>query len=70
MVWTNVIISSNELQHSTVSPPGENKRGDFLQLIPPPGLRQRRKSSQISTSLSFEYMTSKIPYKSKSVNYF
>ena len=70
MVWTNVNIYSNELLRSTVSPLGENKRGEFLQLIPPPNPRQRGKSSHISTSLSCEYMTSKIPYNSKSVNYF
>ena len=40
---------------------GENKRGEFLHLIPPPSPRQRGTSSEITTVLPYGYLRNEIP---------
>ena len=42
IIGNQVNVYNGSLLRSTVSPWGENKRGEFLQLVPPPNPRQSR----------------------------
>ncbi|MCF8373162.1 MAG: hypothetical protein K9H64_16200 [Bacteroidales bacterium] len=48
----------DKLQRSTVSPWGENKRGEFLHLAPPPNSRQQGISSDFTSVFFFSYTLS------------